>query len=258
MLGSHAARAAPASAGGDPQNFERLAGAFDDHTDTAPAELFQEEPAEAIDFRLAGVGLNEPGRALLDCWPLVLHPLCSSLFALGIHGDGVNGRGAFDALHVADVIFRPGGRFDFSSEVGTARGSVAGVIIPLRDECGDLADLAAWNPDDGALALWRGVASMLGEDQLNAPRIESETLAVFADCASWLRAGRRGVVVIDADRARWRLTGETLVVDDPAFGRRLRDSLVLPEPKIFVASNRVSPTSPTRLDFCDFRRGFGG
>jgi hypothetical protein len=199
----------------------------------------RDAPEIPADFRLLGLGLNESERALLDCWPLVLHPLYSSLFALGIHGAGVNGFEAFDALHVADVSFRPGGRFDLSSEVRSALGAVAGVIIPARDECGDLIDLAAWNVDDGELALWRGVASMLGEDWINAPRLESEALAVFADVASWLRAGRRGVVIVDPQRARWRLTGERLAVDDVAFGRRVRDALRLPEPQIMVASKNT-------------------
>jgi len=192
------------------------------------------------DLRLLGLGLNECERALLDCWPVVLHKATySKLFALGIFGEGVNGRGAFDALHVADVIFRPGGRFDFSRDVREVHGHIAGVVIPARDECGDLVDLAAWNVDDGELALWRGVASMLGEDWTNAPRVESDALAVFADVASWLRAGRRGVVIVDPQRARWRLSGERLAVDDVAFGRRVRDALRLPEPKILVASKNA-------------------
>jgi hypothetical protein len=188
------------------------------------------------DLRLLGLGLNECERALLDSWPLVLHPLYSRTFALGIQGDGVNGFGPFDALHVAEVIFRPGARFDFASEIGSSRGSVAAVVIPTRDECGDLVDLAAWNIDGGAFGTWRGVASMLGEDQLNAPRIGSGALAVFPDVASWLRAGRRGVVVIDPKRARWRLAETPLVVEDVALGRRIREALRLPEPKIMVAS----------------------
>jgi hypothetical protein len=193
-------------------------------------------PEIPADLRLLGLGLNECERALRDGWPVVLHPLYSRLFTLGIHGDGVNGHGAFDALHVADVIFRPGGRFDFSRDVREARGHVAGVIIPARDECGDLVDLAAWNVDDGELALWRGVASMLGEDWINVPRVESDALTVFPNVASWLRAGRRGVVILDRGRARWRLAGERIAVDDVAFGRRVRDALRLPEPKILVAS----------------------
>jgi hypothetical protein len=205
------------------------------------ANIHSEQDGAPIDFRLAGVGLSELERVLNEyCWPVVLNgPLYARIFAQGIHGAGLNGRGAFDSLQVADVIFRPGGRFEFSSEVRELRGHVAGVIIPIRDECGDLVDLAAWNPDDGALSLWRGMASMLGAENIFAPRIESEALLVFADVAAWLRAGRRGVVVLDPQCARWCLSGERLVVDDPAFGRRLRDSLALPEPKIFVASSRV-------------------
>ncbi len=194
-------------------------------------------PEIPADLRLLGLGLNECERALLDCWPAVLQKsIYSKLFALGIRGEGANGDGPFDALHIADVIFRPGARFDFASEIGSSRRSVAAVIIPARDECGDLVDLAAWNVDGGELALWRGVASMLGEDWTNAPRVESETLAVFADVASWLRAGRRGVVIIEPRRARWRLAGERLAVDDPSFGRRVRDAMRLPEPQIMVAS----------------------
>lgn len=243
MQASNAARAAPARAGGDPHRLERLPGAFDNLTDTALPEFVQDvtsNDAEAFnDLRLLGIGLNECERALNEhCWPVVLNkPVCSRLFALGIHGDGVTGCGPFDDLEVADVKFRPDRCFDFSHEVDAARGHVAGVIIAARDECGDLIDLAACNPDDGTLALWRGAASMLGEDQIGTPRVESEALAVFADAASWLRAGRRGVVVIDPARARWRLAGEHLVVDDPAFGYRLHGLLRLPDPKIFVASN---------------------
>jgi hypothetical protein len=201
-----------------------------DHAESDSSEI----PA---DLRLLGIGLNQCERALLDYWPVVLHKdTYSKLFPLGIYGDGMNGRGAFDALHVGDVIFRQGGRFEFSRDVREVHGHVAGVIIPAREKCGDIVDLAAWNVDDGELALWRGVASMLGEDWINAPHVESDALAVFPDVASWLRAGRRGVVIIDSRRARWRLTGENLAVDDPAFGRRVRDALRLPEPQIFIAS----------------------
>ena len=197
-------------------------------------------PETSADLRLLGLGLNECERALLDCWPVVLHKATyGKLFALGIFGDGVNGHGAFDALEVADVIFRPGDRFDFSRDVRDLHGHVAGVIIPARDECGDLVDLAAWSVDDGELALWRGDAAMLGEDWINAPRIELDALAVFPDVASWLRAGRRGVVIVDPQRARWRLAGERLAVDDVAFGRRVRDALRLPEPRILVASKNA-------------------
>jgi hypothetical protein len=215
-----------------------LPGAFDANTVTATPELFQEEPSEEIDFRLAGVGLNEIEGVLNEwCWPLVLHLLSSTLFALGILGYGVNGRGAFDALHVADVIFRPGRLFDFSREVRELRGHVAGVIIPVRDECGDLVDLAAWNVDGGSLALWRGAASMLGAENIFAPRL-GDPLLVHETPLDWLRAGRRGVYIIDPQRAAPLLRlGEPLGVTREAHGRRLRQALTIPSPRIVVASN---------------------
>jgi len=64
-------------------------------------------------------------------------------------------------------------------------------------------------------------------------------LRVFADPWEWLRGERRGVVILDRGRARWRLTGERLAVDDVAFGRRVRDALRLPEPQIMVASKNA-------------------
>jgi hypothetical protein len=235
-----AARVAqPRDAEGDPQKSDKLAGAFDDNTNTAPSELIQEEPVEAVDFRLAGVGVNECERVLNECcWPVVLNrPLYSRLFALGIHGAGLNGRGAFDSVQVADVIFRHGGRFDFSREVRELRGHVAGVLIPVRDEAGDLVDVAAWNIDDGALALWRGTASMLGAENIFAPRL-GEPLLVHETLLDWLRDGRRGVYIIDPQRAAplLRLSGPLGVKRD-AHGRRLRQALTIPAPQIVVASN---------------------
>jgi hypothetical protein len=153
-------------------------------TNSSNAPLPDEQDGAPIVFRLAGIGLNECERVLNECcWPVVLNrPLYSRLFALGIHGAGLNGRGAFDAVQVADVIFRPGARFDFSSEVGTARGSVAGIIIPVRDECGDLLDLAAWNPNDGALALTNAPLEEdipLEKDSQTAPAARESATDVF-------------------------------------------------------------------------------
>ena len=207
-------------------------------TNSSNAYSPDEQDGAPIDSRLVGVGLNERERALNECcWPLVPHPLYSSLFALGIHGEGVSGHGAFDALQVADVIFRPGGRFEFSRDVREMRGHVAGVIIPVRDECGDLLDLAAWNVDGGKLALWRGVASMLGAENIFAPRL-GEPLLVHETPLDWLRAGRRGVYIVDLQRAAPLLRlSEPLGVAREAHGRRLRQALAIPAPRIVVASN---------------------
>ncbi len=240
MSTPHAARAAqPRDAEGDPQNFERLARAFGDKTNTTPSELLQEEPVEAIDFRLAGVGLNECERVLNEyCWPIVLNrPLCSRLFALGIHGVGVNGRGPLGALQFSDALLPPAGLFEFPHEVGAVFGLVSAIIIPVHDETGDIVDLAAWNPDGGALALWRGAASMLGAENIFASRL-GEPLLVHETPLDWLRAGRRGVHIIDPQRAAPLLRlSEPLGVKREAHSRRLRQALTIPAPHIVVASN---------------------
>jgi hypothetical protein len=154
---------------------------------------------------------------------------------LGIHGPTVTGGDLFNALHCDTVCFLSGGRFEFARDMRDASGDVLAVIIPALDKYCETIDLVAWSLDTGAVATWRGEAVMLGEEQINAPRLDGDALWVFADAADWLRAGRRGVVVLDASRVRWRLAQEKLIVADAAFGRRLRDALRLPEPLIFVA-----------------------
>lgn len=192
-------------------------------------------PKLPADLRLLGIGWNECEQALGECLLVTLHRATSSkLSALGIRGNGVTGRGLFDDLQITDVIFHPGGAFDFSRDLRVARGHTAAIIIPCRDEAGEIVDLAAWNIESGAFGLWRGVASMLGENQIHAPRIECEGLRAFPGVVEWLRAGRGGIVILDADRARWRLAGERIVATDVAFGLRLRDMLALPAAQIFV------------------------
>jgi hypothetical protein len=237
MSAPHTARAAqPRDAEGDPQNFERLAGAFGDKTNTTPSELFQEEQIEAINPFSLGVGLNACQKALNELgWPAPLTPIWEVLRALGIRDDRSSGR-FMDALHVADVNHCEGGRFDFAAETALLLGTVAAIVFPVFDEFGETIDVAAWHPKSGALDLWCGAACLLGEQNISAPRIEHDGVRVHPSALAWLRAGRTGVYVVDPERARWRLAGETLVVDDVAFGRRLRDALRLPEPQIFVTT----------------------
>jgi hypothetical protein len=54
----------------------------------------------------------------------------------------------------------------------------------------------------------------------------------------WLRAGRRGVCIVDPQRAAPLLRlSEPLGVTREAYGRRLRQALTPPAPRIVVASN---------------------
>jgi hypothetical protein len=81
--------------------------------------------------------------------------------------------------------------FDFNPH-----GDPAAIFI-CRDEDGGVQDMAAWSPKDGRLAVWQGVVSMLGEENVLKPRL-GEPLTVFSSPREWLKADREGVVLIDA------------------------------------------------------------
>jgi hypothetical protein len=205
-------------------------------TNSFSAHSPDEQDGAPIDPLSLGVGLNACQKALnLFSWPAPLTPIWEVLRALGIRDDRSSGR-FLDALQVADVNPCEGGRFEFAAEAGLRRGTVAAIVWPIFDEFGETVDVAAWHPKSGALDLWCGAACLLGEQNISVPRIEHDGVRVHPSALAWLRAGRTGVYVVDSERARWRLAGETLVVDDVAFGRRLRDALRLPEPQIFVTT----------------------
>lgn len=156
------------------------------------------------------------------------------------------GRDDFDMLDADRVCFLPGGLFEFVRDLREP-GEIKDVaIIPRRDEFGTPIDLAAWDLGTGNIATLRGRAVMLGEEEVFAPRVEHDGLHVFPNPAEWLRARRRGVVILNPKRARWRLAEHKLVVSDAAFGRRLRHLLRLPEPRRlsgYVGQMQQEPTA---------------
>jgi hypothetical protein len=51
----------------------------------------------------------------------------------------------------------------------------------------------------------RGSRRVLGANNLFAPRLTSNALLVDPNVLTWLRNGRRGIVVVEPERARWQL-----------------------------------------------------
>lgn len=224
-----AGAAAQRDAGGDP-NFDRLGGAVDEHDNTFTLPNSQ---CEAL-----GIDPTEVETALALCAPVVIHePTWRRLHEIGITGDGMNGRRPLDALCVEEVVFLPAAHFEFCRDFGGYERKALAVIIPCRNEFGELTDLAAWRIETDELALWRGRASLLGSENVYAPRL-GEPLKVYETVAGWLRSGRTGVFVIDGQRAEPLLRiAEPLGVRSEGFGRRLRDALTVRSPKIVVASH---------------------
>ncbi|MGO9770415.1 MAG: hypothetical protein ACLPSW_12835 [Roseiarcus sp.] len=100
--------------------------------------------------------------------------------------------------------------FDFAAEHDEDARPALCVIA--RDEFGVVDDLVAFDAR-GHIGRWLGRAVLLGEQMRFFPRVESPALRVFVDPWEWLRAERRGVVILDRGRARWRL-GENISDDD--------------------------------------------
>ena len=56
---------------------------------------------------------------------------------------------------------------------------------------------------------------------------------MFPTPLEWLRAGRRGVVILTGQRTL-AVAGRKLIVANTDFGRRLRAMLRMPEPRVYV------------------------
>ena len=136
------------------------------------------------------------------------------------------------ALATAQVVFDEHAPSFNWREPGDDDGEGA-ICILARNRFGEVADVVAWSPRSGHVATHYGRLSVLGGQHVFGPRL-SGPLVVHATPLEWLRAGRRGVVVIEPSRARDALEGQSLEVADPDFGQALADKLRHPEPQIFL------------------------
>jgi hypothetical protein len=140
------------------------------------------------------------------------------------------------AIKRAFVEFLPGNRFAFEDE------SVSGVVVDAlivvgHDQTGDPVDLIAFDLN-GHFASWLGVP-MLGIENAHAPRM-SEGLSVFRHPIQWLASFRKGVVILDHNRARHFLENAgRLVVSDADQGRHLMAAMTF-KPQILIQSARAA------------------
>jgi len=131
-------------------------------------------------------------------------------------------------IFFAKIALQNGGVFDFVTveEEGTRA-----FVVMVNDEFGEPADICAWCPRMRRPALWLGAVCMLGQDEVNAPTL-GEPLRIFRNPLGWLRAERRGVVLIDHRSAARQLEGISLEAEDAAHAAELRRALARPAPKI--------------------------
>jgi hypothetical protein len=131
---------------------------------------------------------------------------------------------------LAARVERIGKLFRFATEEGEG---VPALILVARGPAGEGVELVAWSAREGWVVSESGALPLLGMEWL-CP-LEGGPVEVHADVLAWLRAGRRGVVVVDQRRAVPVLRDcSALVVGDERVAAKLYDNLMIKPPKILV------------------------
>jgi hypothetical protein len=129
----------------------------------------------------------------------------------------------------------PEGRFEFQEYLSCDVPGERALLFLVKDSGGAPLDIVAWKPSTGRIGSWLGYAWGLGEGTIYKPRLESEALPVWRSPLGWLRAGRRGVVLLKPQLAAPFLRdAEPLLAEDVEHGTELEKQLTIAPPRIMV------------------------
>lgn len=115
-------------------------------------------------------------------------------------------------------------------------------VIVAAEAAGELVDLVAVRLHDRATATRLGVATLLGEDAVEAARLHDQVLLVYRDPLHWLWAGCLGVAILDWRAVRYSLDGVSQIkCATPELEKRLRRAFTQPvHLPAFVAAGRAA------------------
>ena len=139
------------------------------------------------------------------------------------------------AVRSARVIFEPAGRYRPCPGLGEFA-----YIFAILDR--GIVDLAASSPKDERLATRLGRGGALGQGQLSIDGVGTidRPLLVWRSSLDWLRAGRRGVVIADAEVAGHMFAGAILQAEDKDHAAEVSDALRLPPPTVIFHTRRIA------------------
>ncbi|WP_375460586.1 hypothetical protein [uncultured Enterovirga sp.] len=140
-------------------------------------------------------------------------------------------------VRAGHVVFGDDGRFSFEQhERSLSVRSARAFLFLIEDMHGEPSDIVAWQPALSRVASWRGTAWGIGQSEAYAMRMaEHDGLPVWRNPLDWLRAGRRGVVIMRPRlAAAWLNDAGPLVAEDFEHARELRTALTRPAPRILV------------------------
>ncbi|HQS14398.1 hypothetical protein [Reyranella sp.] len=119
-------------------------------------------------------------------------------------------------VEIAGTVYQPAGHGDPA-------------VIVAVESGGELIDLAAIRLRDRATATRLGVATLLGEDAVEAALLHDRALLVYSSALHWLQAGCLGVVVLDWRSVPWALAGVSEIkCATPHLEEQVRLAFALP------------------------------
>jgi hypothetical protein len=99
----------------------------------------------------------------------------------------------------------------------------AAVIVPAIKD-GGIADLVACTVTHQRMRSRRGIAAVVGRDEIELARETDSPLLVFDNVIRWLRGNTRGAVVIDWDMASREFEGVSILLCASWLAPRLREA----------------------------------
>jgi hypothetical protein len=146
------------------------------------------------------------------------------------------------ALRVGSIAWIDAETFAFEQHLVVDVPVEQAILFLVTDSHRDALDIAAWQPSSRRLGTWCHRAWALGQDTIYAPRLDRHgALPVWRNPLRWLKAGRRGVVLIQPRLASAFLCDAgPLLAEDVEHGRQLKERLARPSPRILVPSSTLS------------------
>jgi hypothetical protein len=144
--------------------------------------------------------------------------------------------GVHDPVRLDEVIFHPHAGFEFARYAKAKRQPVKAIILMALTSRNEPLDLVAWSVKTGQVAAWRNRATILGEENLMASRVNaSGSLVIHRTPLGYLKSRRRGVVIVMPRYAARRLIDHgPFEAEDEEHRRQLRKVLTMPTPVIHL------------------------
>jgi hypothetical protein len=141
-----------------------------------------------------------------------------------------------EALFYAPAIRAAHVRFDHRGQYTPHVLGELALILPVLDR-GGVVDWCAWAIHSGTIATRLGGGAILGGDLVGRDTGDGVTvpaLPVLPSPIDWLRARRRGLVILDYGRAAFDLAGVTIIAADHQHAANLRRAIRVPLPVVRV------------------------